>query len=388
MARAVVFPCSRFIGVMFACALILTLSAAVGADLTVKVTEAGTDTPMAGAVVTVTTLGTEKAVSQEETSDSAGTCRLSIDANGELLRLDVKRSGWCPLRLEIPAQSPALAGPLSFPMKRAGTFGGSIRDEFGKPVAGAHVSANFPQRLTGAHIPLDDLNATSDAQGKWESDFVPAATELLRITVTHPDYAWDGNQPSREELAAKSAVCRMQSVLALSGRVVGPDGQTTALSRTFKATEKDAAFDFELKGAPTRAEPVRAAMQASADSVTPGGQFEVLVQARVFSDFHIYGLDPKVSPFSPTSLKLTLPDGLEAVGDWTGPSPARDKAGVEIYTGAAVFRRALKARAGAAPKKCSIGVELEYQVCNDDMCYPARKVELAATVEIAAARQP
>ena len=101
---------------------------------------------------------------------------------------------------------------------------------------------------------------------------------------------------------------------------------------------------------PTRAEPVKAAMQSSAESVAPGAKFEVLVQARIFPGFHIYGMDPKVSPFIPTALKLTLPDGLEAGGDWTGPSPEHDKDGVEIYTGAAVFRRSLQARAGAAPK--------------------------------------
>jgi DsbC/DsbD-like thiol-disulfide interchange protein len=139
---------------------------------------------------------------------------------------------------------------------------------------------------------------------------------------------------------------------------------------------------------PTRAEPVKAAMQSSAAAVTPGGQFDVLVQARIFPDFHIYGMDPKVSPFLPTALKLTRPDGLEAAGDWTGPSPQQNQAGVDIYTGAAVFRRTLQARAGAAPKKCSIRVELEYQVCNNEMCYPPKKVELDATVEIAAARQP
>ena len=133
---------------------------------------------------------------------------------------------------------------------------------------------------------------------------------------------------------------------------------------------------------PTRAEPVQAAMQSSVESAAPGEKFEVLVQARIFSGFHIYGLDPKVAPFIPTALKLTLPDGLEAAGDWKGPNAEQDKAGVEIYTGTAVFRRALQVRAGAAPKKCSLGVELEYQVCNDEMCYP-----LQATVEIAAARQ-
>jgi hypothetical protein len=61
---------------------------------------------------------------------------------------------------------------------------------------------------------------------------------------------------------------------------------------------------------------------------------------------------------------------------------------VEIYTGAAVFRKALKANATAAPEKYSLGVELEYEVCNNEMCYPPKKVELQATVEIAAARTP
>jgi hypothetical protein len=956
MARPVFFSWSRHLREIISCALISAGSFAYGVDLTVNVTEVETGTPISAAVVSVTTLGTEKSVSLEGKSDSSGNWHLSIETNGAVFRLEVKKSGWCPLRLEIPAQSTALSGPISFAMKRAGTVGGTIQDETGKPVAGAQISINFPQKLTGAHIPLDELYATSDAQGKWESDFVPTGTELLRITVTHPAYSWDGSQPSREELTGKSAVSRVQSVLALTGRVVGPDGHpvagasvmrgdqygirgrqsgnetttdsdgefrfppqtagtiqvaafapgfgpvikeaevgrgaasvelrltephplrlrvtdldgreitdatilvaqwgvlryppwefhddgggrfsfgnapsdkmevditapgrmslilysvtpgetenivelgpslrlhgnvvdaatkrpvekftvtagwprevfrnfvmtnqgaefgmgrrgrdfnggtydwmftqpmvvgsqkpydfilkveadgyTPALSRVFGATEKDAAFDFELKAAsflqavvllpdgspasgavvqaltsadnlnvrrpgmnnspalstdaggrfqlpqpaesevvlvtnavgfgavtfeqlrespriklrpwgriegnlkigtdaganrevavgfpnlggiafkepnpekqllirvlqntvfvsrqaptdgaghfifeglppgqvslmrvesiptpqsgfsvfsdsvwggcrmalldlkegdklnvniggngrwvtgrvlstnrmedcqttlypnaqsrpvlrmreawpvklapdgtfripdvrpgnyeisvdspvpetlerrgprffnetssgphksftvpegdnlpalppldvgeigeakpqtklfapePTRAEPVKAAMQASAASVSPGGQFEVLVQARILSDYHIYGMDPKVSPFIPTTLKLTLPDGLEAAGEWTGPSPERDKAGVEIYTGTAVFRRAVKASAGGVPKKCSIGVELEYQVCNNDMCYPPKKVELDATVEVAAAKKP
>jgi hypothetical protein len=138
---------------------------------------------------------------------------------------------------------------------------------------------------------------------------------------------------------------------------------------------------------PTPAEPVEVAMQLSTDSVTPGGQFDVTVQARVLAGFHIYGMDPKVSPFIPTSLKLTLPEGLESTSDWSRPIPERDKDGVEIYTDAAVFRKTLKA-AAPAEKKYSIAVELEYQVCNNEMCYPPKKVELQATVETAAARQP
>lgn len=449
MVRPAFFPPSRLLWEMAFCTLVLARSIACGMDLTVQVTEAGSGAPIAGAVVSVTTPGVEKAISPELKSDNVGVCHVSIEANRAAILLDVKKSGWCPLRLDIPAQSAAPAGPLTFPMKRAGTLGGTIRDESGKPVAGAHVSVNFSQKLAGPHIPLDDLYANSDAQGKWETDFVPAETELLRIAVIHPDYSWDGSQPSREELAAKNAVSRMQSVLALSGRVVGLDGKPVAeatvvrrdqygiqglQSRNGTSTNAQGKFRFppgtndaiqvaafapgfgpviknvqvgraaapldlgEIGDAkpqaklfapePTRAEPVMAAMESSAESVAPGAKFEVRVQARIFSGFHIYGMDPKVSPFIPTALKLTLPDGLVADGDWKGPSPEHDKDGVEIYTGAAVFRKALKANATAAPKKYSLGVELEYEVCNNEMCYPPKKVELQATVEIAAARTP
>ena len=237
MARSASFPRSRFFGEAVFCTLVLAGEIAFGADLTVKVAEAGADAPIAGAVLTATTLGVEKANSQESESDAGGVCHLSFEANGAAIQLDVKKSGWCPLRLEIPAQGMPSAGPLLFPMKRAGTFGGTLRDETGKPVAGAHVSANFPQKLTGAHIPLDDLYAISDAQGRWAFDFVPAETEMLRITITHPDYSWDQGQPSREQLAGNTAVSLMQSMLALSGRVVGPDGTPVAAATVMRGEQ-------------------------------------------------------------------------------------------------------------------------------------------------------
>ena len=111
MAHPVVFLWSRLPRELFFCILVLAGSAASGADLTVRVTEAGSGAPIAGAVVTATAPETEKAVAPEGKSDAGGVCRLSLDANGAAVRLDVKKSGWCPLRLEIPAQSAAPAGP-------------------------------------------------------------------------------------------------------------------------------------------------------------------------------------------------------------------------------------------------------------------------------------
>jgi len=157
MARPATLRRSRIIGETFFCSLVLAGQIAFGADLTVRVTDAESAAPIAGAVLTATRTGPDKAISQEVKSDADGICRLGIEGNEAGLQLDVKKSGWCPLRLEVSAQSFQSAAPLSFAMKRAGTFGGTIRDETGKPVVGAHVSANFPQKLTGPHISLDDL---------------------------------------------------------------------------------------------------------------------------------------------------------------------------------------------------------------------------------------
>ena len=101
---------------------------------------------------------------------------------------------------------------------------------------------------------------------------------------------------------------------------------------------------------PTRAEPVKAAMQSSAESVAPGAKFEVLVQARIFPGFHIYGMDPKVSPFIPSALKLTLPDGLKPAATGQGRVRSMTKTGWQ-FTLARRFSAGHCRRAPERPRK-------------------------------------
>ena len=101
---------------------------------------------------------------------------------------------------------------------------------------------------------------------------------------------------------------------------------------------------------PKPGDPVRAAMKSSTDSVKAGEPFELIISVRIAYGYHIYGLDAMVPPFVPTGIKLTLPQGIEANGEWVVPTPRKDKAGDAIYTESVLFRRALKARPEAVGK--------------------------------------
>jgi hypothetical protein len=139
---------------------------------------------------------------------------------------------------------------------------------------------------------------------------------------------------------------------------------------------------------PTAAEPVRAAMKPASQLVKADEPFDLLVSVRLADTYQIYGKDTNASPFLATEVKLTLPKGIEAVGEWTAPEPRRDKAGDLIYTESVLFRRKLKARPEAAGKKLSIVAQLEYQACNDQTCFPPDTAALETKVEVAAIRQP
>jgi protocatechuate 3,4-dioxygenase beta subunit len=120
-------------------------------------------------------------------------------------------------------------------MRAAEKVGGMIRDDTGQPLQGAQVFVHFPQRLLGPHTP--DIPSVSDAAGRWQNEAVPADAEYIRIAVVHPDYVWDGPQPSKEQLRKGDAVIPLTALHALTGVVLDPDGQPVAGARVFRGEE-------------------------------------------------------------------------------------------------------------------------------------------------------
>jgi Carboxypeptidase regulatory-like domain/Disulphide bond corrector protein DsbC len=201
------------------------LFAAETPQLNIAVFDALSGNPAVDAEVILTRTGATNQVIANLNTDAAGTCKVRLNSS-EPFRIDVHKSGLCPARLDASNyESDSL---IKIPLQRAGTLKGTILDDAGKPAPGIRVFFNFPQKITGPHIPSDDLFATSDNEGRFRADFVPENPEYLQVDLVHPDYVWEESQPSIDKLRDGSAIFKVHRLLALTGKVLDPDGQPVA----------------------------------------------------------------------------------------------------------------------------------------------------------------
>jgi DsbC/DsbD-like thiol-disulfide interchange protein len=123
-------------------------------------------------------------------------------------------------------------------------------------------------------------------------------------------------------------------------------------------------------------------MLAAPSTVNPGDTFQLAVRVRIASGYHIYSTKAPEGPFSQTSLTFTLPDELTFSGDWVVPPPIITQTGESVYRESVLFYRTIKVQLNAAPKQLSIKGELLCQACNPDLCFPARKLPISASVTV------
>jgi DsbC/DsbD-like thiol-disulfide interchange protein len=136
---------------------------------------------------------------------------------------------------------------------------------------------------------------------------------------------------------------------------------------------------------PKPQQPVTAAIKVLSDKrtnvVAHGEHLVVFVRMRIFPSFHIYGLNKSGTENTPTRLKLTLPNGLKTKLDWTAPEPI-NKGKARIYEQEVTFTNTLALNNKVALGKHTIKCELEYQVCDEELCWPPAKLDLAADIEV------
>ena len=138
-----------------------------------------------------------------------------------------------------------------------------------------------------------------------------------------------------------------------------------------------------LAGEPGK--PVAATLTIEPATVAPGATANVSVKVRIQPLFHIYGLNKSGTENAPTTLKLTLPEGLKLKGNWTAPESKRSGK-ARIYRDEVVFSAVLdvskKVRVGKRTIKCT----MEYQVCDEEVCWPPATLDLATEVEVLASK--
>ena len=136
---------------------------------------------------------------------------------------------------------------------------------------------------------------------------------------------------------------------------------------------------------PDAQHPVVAAAELSPLRSRAGESSVIIVRVKLAPAWHIYAAEGSNGPGVSTALKLKLPEGVEADGQWSYPKPVLGSDDQKIYEGMVEFRRKLRVRPDAAVGPVSVTCELGYQACDPVSCRPPTKVELVATAEIVGA---
>ena len=121
--------------------------------------------------------------------------------------------------------------------------------------------------------------------------------------------------------------------------------------------------------------------------VAPGHKAPLEFTFHVESNYHVNSNQPTTEELIPTQLHFTLP-GEVAIGKVQYPAgqlmsfPFDPSQKLSVYSGDFVIRAVVTAPANAAPGTYTVHAELKYQACDNNACYPPKKLPFNFNVEI------
>ncbi len=178
------------------------------------------------------------------TTDDQGRCAVPVPPDVEKsghFAVYAWKDGFVPVRVlwgysrEFEFEGVPAAHTVFF--DRGTPIGGIVRDEQGRPVAGARVFPTFvfSRRSEIEWIDLpSDASFTTDAQGRWRCSILPESwkTGGMPFDVKHPHFVRTGRFRnwfvSIKDLRAGTAVMAMQTGFTLRGTVTDRKGQPIA----------------------------------------------------------------------------------------------------------------------------------------------------------------
>lgn len=104
----------------------------------------------------------------------------------------------------------------------------------------------------------------------------------------------------------------------------------------------------------------------------------LIVRGRLASGWHLYANVPSDEPYIQTALSLQLPEGAEAIGEWTTPRSIVDPHApkLRLWMGDLVFARQIRLSEATAASDVSIGCTISFQCCDENQCLPPDTIEL------------
>jgi peroxiredoxin/uncharacterized GH25 family protein len=197
-----------------------------GRALALTVADRATGGPIEGVAVK----GRVGRATSDLKTDAEGRAAIPLPAEApEYVTITAKADGFVPLQVSWRGQGGAarVPGEYTLRMERGTTIGGVIRDEQGKPVAGATVFLLVPgsNRDGEPRASIWDYPAKTDEQGLWRCDVMPAELEDVWIRLDHPDFVKDEMygvtpKPTIAQLRDRSGVMVLKKGLTVRGRVV------------------------------------------------------------------------------------------------------------------------------------------------------------------------
>jgi hypothetical protein len=212
-------------------------------ELVLKILKQGTENPLPKARVTLR-VGDETDPKVAGESDDTGQLILRWESEqAKPIQVLVTKTGFAPLEMIWLSEDAGSATPASytFSLPPSQIVGGQVQDEAGRPVVGAQVTINFPQAFSGPRVPIERFPISTDPNGHWQTDIVPAETAFLPVVVAHPDYLPpDGSaaeEPTLKSLQERTAVTKLRSTCVLEGKVLDPEGRPVAGARVVRGQE-------------------------------------------------------------------------------------------------------------------------------------------------------
>ena len=134
-------------------------------------------------------------------------------------------------------------------------------------------------------------------------------------------------------------------------------------------------FSFAAMAAAEKAVVIKGSIKPEAAKTN---HYTVTVQLDIASGWHIYDDVGEGSEVA-TALKLKLPEGVKAVGDWNRPSGTDGSSPHSlVYEGQVSFSKSVAVQPNAAGK--SIDVVISYQACTDQMCNRPQNKTISITI--------
>ena len=128
-------------------------------------------------------------------------------------------------------------------------------------------------------------------------------------------------------------------------------------------------------------------VSASNPVVSPGHSTPVQFTFRIQNPYHINSSNPLQPELIPTQVHFSLP-GDVAIGRLQYPAgelrsfPFDPSTKLSVYSGDVVIRGMVVAPGNAATGTYTVHGELKYQACDNNACYPPKKLPFAFNVKV------